>query len=228
MIATLRDLTERIAEASKGSFSGSSSWFGKSRGAKGDNFWKSLETNLTKFVAGDEAAEDLTAANGKRSLDVQDPRFGRIASDTSLNRMASLPNLRGQSTTPVYSGFPQELRGGGAHSRYSTNNSESRYTPGTRFEQSSRQDSQEYDHPRSVAGSGVTSPEPSNAGYSPYVPQALPEHYSESLEPTPTESEPEPVNECKATDESDKSSKEKGKGKHEKKGMFSLNLHLLL
>jgi Sec23-binding domain of Sec16 len=224
MIATLRELTERIAEASKGSFSGSSSWFGKSRGAKGDNFWKSLETNLTKFVAGDEAAEDLTATNGKRSLDVQDPRFGRIASDTSLNRMASLPNLRGQS-----SGFPQELRGGGAHSRYSTNNSESRYNLGTRFEQSSRQDSQACDRPRSVAGSGVASPEPSNGGYSPYVPQAPPEHYSESPEPrTPAELEPEPVNERKATDESGKSSKEKDKEKHEKKGMFCLNIYLLL
>jgi hypothetical protein len=219
MIAALRDLTERIAEASKGSFSGSSSWFGKNRSAKGDNFWKSLETNLTKFVAGDEAAEDLTAANGKRSLDVQDPRFGRITSDMALNRMASLPNLRGQATTPDYSAFPQEFRGGGAHSRYSTNNSESRYTPGARFEQPSRQDSRDYDRPQSVAGSGVASPEPINGGYSPYVLQAPPEQYSESPEPTLGESDPERVHERKPSDELDTSSKDKDKGKHEKKGM---------
>jgi hypothetical protein len=170
MIAALRDLTERIAEGSQESFATKSSWFGKKTN-KGDNFWKSLETNLTKFVAGDEAPED-SVPNGKKSLDVQDPRFGRIASDTSLNRMASLPNLRGQATTPVYTGFGPEVRGGGSHSRYSTVTSESRYTPSARYEQGSVRGSIEYDRARSAGGSGVASPEPTNGPYSPYIPQA--------------------------------------------------------
>src|SRR5204862_6465166 len=91
MLTVLRELTERIAEGSQTSFSEKSSWFGK-KSSRGENFWKALETNLTKFVAGDE--DPTSTTNGKKSLDVQDPRFCRIESDTNLNRMTSMTNLR--------------------------------------------------------------------------------------------------------------------------------------
>ena len=137
LIAVLRELTERISESSQPDFSEKSSWLGGKKSTRGEYFWKALETNLTKFVAGDETSEDSASiANGKKPVDVQDPRFGRIASDTSLNRMASLPNLRAHVTTPVYGQLAAEtMRVPGAHSRYSIATSESRYTPGARYEQ---------------------------------------------------------------------------------------------
>src|ERR1700721_337890 len=104
--------------------------------------------------------------------------------------MASLPNLRGQGTTPVYGSFPQDAnRGGGAHSRYSTVTSESRYTPSARDEPALVQNVQESDLARSenAPGSGFASPEPSNCGYSPYLPPVAPVDSSGPPE------EPEPV-----------------------------------
>src|SRR5271170_4439815 len=143
MIHMLRELTERLAESSQPASTEKSSWFGK-KSSRGDTFWKALETNLTKFVAGDEVNEEATPiSNGKKSLEVQDHRFGRIASDTSLNRMTSMPNLRAEATTPVYSQFSPDMRAPGAHSRYSTNASESRYTPGARYEQAPVQPTQQ-------------------------------------------------------------------------------------
>jgi hypothetical protein len=132
-------------------------------------------------VAGDETAEDPGAVNmARKQSQVEDPRFGRIASDTNLNRMASLPNLRYQATTPVYGSFPQDFRSPGPHSRYSTNTSESRYTPGARHEQGPVQAVQDYDGGVTMnrPGSGFATPEPVNtgyvppvqSGYSPYVP----------------------------------------------------------
>ena len=166
--------------ASQGTSAEKSSWFGK-KSTLGDTFWKSVESNLTKFVAGDEATEDPGSVSmARKQSQAEDPRFGRIASDTNLNRMASLPNLRYQATTPVYGSFPQDFRSPGSHSRYPTNSSESRYTPGARHEQAPVQAVQEYDGgtPIHRPDSGFETPEPVNAGYvqpvqsgySPYVP----------------------------------------------------------
>ena len=171
----LRDLTERLAESSQPGSTEKSSWFGK-KSSRGDTFWKALETNLTKFVAGDEASEDsVPIGNGKKSLDVQDHRFGRIASDTNLNRMTSMPNLRAQVTTPVYGAFPPDaMPPPGTHSRYGAATQESRYAPGTRYEQTSTAGVpvQEPDagRPAHRPSSGYASPDPTNGGYSPYIP----------------------------------------------------------
>ena len=176
LIRVLRELTERIAESSQPGFSEKSSWFGGKKSTRGEYFWKTLEANLTKFVAGDEASEDSSSTtNVKNPLDVHDPRFGRIASDTSLNRMASLPNLRARATTPVHEQFTQDtLRAPGPHSRYTAATSESRYTPVARYEQAPLPPMQEYDTGRSgdTSGSGFETPEFPNRGYSPYVPPA--------------------------------------------------------
>ena len=98
----------------------------------------------------------------------------RIASDTSLNRMASLPNLRAQATTPVYGQFPQDAtRVLGTHLKYTTATPESRYTPGARYEQVPIQHIHEYDVERSenAPGSGFATPD---MGYSPFVPAPVP------------------------------------------------------
>ena len=176
MIHMLRDLTERLAESSQPGSSEKSSWFGK-KSSRGDTFWKALETNLTKFVAGDEASEELTPMiNGKKSLDIQDHRFGRIASDTNLNRMTSMPNLRAQANTPIYGTFPRDaMQPPRTHSRDNVPTSESRYTPGARYEQTSTAGvpAHDLDAGRSTyrPGSGYASPEPTNVGSSPYMPQ---------------------------------------------------------
>lgn len=207
---------ERISEAGQGGVSEKSTWFGK-KSTRGDKFWKSLETNLTKFVAGEEGTEESAASvAGKKSLDAQDPRFGRIASDTSLNKMASLPNLRAQATTPIYGNFPQDsARGYGAHSRYSTATSESRYAPTSRYDPVSVQELQDdLAKAEYVPGSGYATPEPTNTGYSPYVPPAPLAKPAETYEP-PKELEPVPTNndikshERQKSDRSDKSAKEK-------------------
>jgi hypothetical protein len=219
LVSVLRELMERISEAGQGGVSEKSTWFGK-KSTRGDKFWKSLETNLTKFVAGEEGTEESAASvAGKKSLDAQDPRFGRIASDTSLNRMASLPNLRAQATTPIYGNFPQDLvRGYGAHSRYSTVTSESRYAPASRYDPVPVQELQEDELAKGeyLPGSGYASPEPINTGYSTYslpAPQAQP---VETYEP-PKELEPVSRNDNKSherqkSDSSDKSTKGKDKG----------------
>jgi len=216
LISLLRELMERISEAGQGGVSEKSTWFGK-KSTRGDKFWKSLETNLTKFVAGEEGTEDSAASvAGKKSLDAQDPRFGRIASDTSLNKMASLPNLRAQATTPIYGNFPQDsARGYGSHSRYSTATSESRYAPASRYDPVSVQELQEDDLAKAeyVPGSGYATPEPTNTGYSPYAPPALQAQPAETYEP-PKELEPVSTNDIKSherqkSDKSDKSTKEK-------------------
>jgi hypothetical protein len=169
MITVLRELTERIAEGSQTSFSEKSSWFRK-KSTRGENFWKALETNLTKFVAGDE--DPTSTTNGKKSLDVQDSRFGRIASDTNLNRMTSMPNLRAQAVTPVYSQFPYEtMRAPGAHARHDIAISD-RYAPGQRFEPPSLQSMQDQDYERETPAFGFGTPEPTNGGYSAYNPPA--------------------------------------------------------
>ena len=204
--------------ASQGTSAEKSSWFGK-KSTLGDTFWKSVESNLTKFVAGDEATEDPGAVSmARKQSQVEDPRFGRIASDTNLNRMASLPNLRYQATTPIYGSFPQDFRSPGAstaHSRYSTNNSESRYTPGARHEQVPVQAVQDYDGGVTInrPDSGFGTPEPVNTGYvqpvqfgySPYVPtppapapMAPPAPQWEITEPY---SEPEPQKELEPAPE---------------------------
>jgi Sec23-binding domain of Sec16 len=220
IIAILRDLTECIAEVSQSSFSEKSSWFGK-QPTRGENFWKALETNLTKFVAGgDEASEDWAVmGNPKRSIDVQDPRFGRIASDTSLNRMSSLPDLRAQATTPVYGGLQQDARRiSEAHSRYTTAASELRYTPTSRYDQTpvhapSAPLSQDYDGgTRYTPGSRIATPELSNGGFSPRIPQ---ETQQEIIQPP---SEPfvfnaQPVEEQKVPEEPEKDEKETDKNK---------------
>lgn len=226
MIHMLRDLTERIAESSQPGSTEKSSWFGK-KSTRGDTFWKALETNLTKFVAGDEVSEEATSmGDGKKSLDVQDHRFGRIASDTNLNRMTSMPNLRAQATTPIYGAFPPDaVRPSGTHSRYNTATSESRYTPGARYEQTSAPGVpvQELDGGRSGyrPSSGYASPDPTNGGYSPYVPQqpALPAPFpptpeivqSPPEEETKSQPEEKPSHVRQESKESLKSTKEKDK-----------------
>jgi hypothetical protein len=219
LLNVLRELTERISEGGLGGVNEKSTWFGK-KTTRGDKFWKSLETNLTKFVAGEEGSEEAAAsAAGKKSLDAQDPRFGRIASDTSLNRMASLPNLRAQATTPVYGVFPQDssARGFGAHSRYNTATSESRYAPSSRYDPASVQEVQEDNLAGAeyVPSSGFASPEPINTGYSPYAPAAPPSRSAETYEP-PKEPESRSMNEDKShertkSDTSAKSTKDKDK-----------------
>lgn len=204
-ISVLRDLTERIAEGPHESFTEKSSWFGKKSTKGGDNFWKALETNLTKFVAGDEPLEESPAATStKKQSEAQDPRFGRIASETSINRMASLPNLRAQATTPVYGSFPLDVgRTPGSHSRYSTVTSESRYTPASRYEHHPTQETYGSEMQNSEYG-GLATPEPINRGYSPYATAppsasfapAESHHYeppeSESFEEEPVKEEKEP------------------------------------
>ena len=230
MIHMLRELTERLAESSQPGSTEKSSWFGK-KSSRGDTFWKALETNLTKFVAGDEVSEEATpTGNGKKSLEVQDHRFGRIASDTNLNRMTSMPNLRAQATTPIYGAFPQDaIRPPGTHSRYNTATSESRYTPGARYEQTSAPGVpvQELDAGRSGyrPSSGYASPDPTNGGYSPYIPQqpAQPAPFTptpEIVQPPaeedpPSQPEEKPSHPRQESEESDKSTKGK-----EKKGKY--------
>lgn len=225
MVNVLRELTERISEGGQGGLNEKSTWFGK-RTTRGDKFWKSLETNLTKFVAGEEGSDDSAASvAGKKSLDAQDPRFGRIASDTNLNRMASLPNLRAQATTPVYGTFPQDsARGYGAHSRYSTNTSD-RYAPSSRYDPASVQEVQEDNLARAeyVPSSGFASPEPMNSGYSPYAPPAPSSLPAESYEPRyEPRKEPEPASpvEDKAHERQRSDSSEKSTKGKDKKGMF--------
>jgi hypothetical protein len=226
MIHMLRELTERLAESSQPGSTEKSSWFGK-KSSRGDTFWKALETNLTKFVAGDEVNEEATPiSNGKKSLEVQDHRFGRIASDTSLNRMTSMPNLRAQATTPIYPAFPQDaMRPPGTHSRYNTATSESRYTPGARYEQASAPGVpvQELDAVRSGyrPSSGYASPDPTNGGYSPYIPpqppQPAPFTPTPEIAQPPVEEEPpsqpeeKPSHPRQESEESEKSIKAKDK-----------------
>lgn len=124
---------------------------------------------MTKFVAGDEANEE-TEATGNRTkpIDVRDQRFGRIASDTNLNKMPSMPNLRAQATTPIYGqGPPDNRRASAAHSRYSTAASE-RYGPGGPVAAT-----QDYDavRPGSMPTSEIGTPDIPAAGYSPYMQQ---------------------------------------------------------
>lgn len=219
MITIFRELTERIAEGSQTSFSEKSSWFGK-KSTRGENFWKALETNLTKFVAGDEATEDpMSIGNGTKPVDVQDPRFDRIVSDTNLNRMASMPNLRAQANTPIYSQFPHEtMRVSGTHARYSPATSD-RYAPGRRYDQAPVHAIQEYDYGRNPPGSGFATPEPTNGGYAPSFPQApapAPATPVETAEP-PEEPEDKAAPQRNETGESQKSTKEK-----DKKGNFIL------
>jgi hypothetical protein len=228
----LRELTERMSESSHPDFSEKSSWFSGKKSTRGEYFWKALETNLTKFVAGDEASEDSTSiSNVKKPVDVQDPRFGRIASDTSLNRMASLPNLRAQASTPIYGQFPPEtMHALGMHSKYSTTTSESRYTPGVRYEQPPVSPIQEHDMGQSTntPSSTIATPDIPNRGYSPYVPLTQPHPPERVYSPyapapaTPVEEEEEPeelegtvVRQGQETEESDKAAKEKGKEKEE-------------
>ena len=230
-IAVLKDLTERIAEGPHESFTEKSSWFGKKSLKGGDNFWKALETNLTKFVAGgDEPVEESPAgAPAKKSLEVQDPRFGRIASETAINRMASLPNLRAQATTPIYSSFPAEVgRTPGSHSRYSTATSESRYNPTARYEyQPVQEGSHDYENaPNALAAPiNLGTPESINMGYSPYVPPPasappIEVHHYEIPEPVqgPIQEE-EPVKEEKEPEKP----KTKPKEEEEKKGIEFMN-----
>lgn len=230
MIGVLRELTERIAESSQDSFPEKSSWFGK-KSTRGDTFWKALETNFTKFVAGDEATEDaIPTGNGKKQTDASDPRFGMIASETSLSRMTSLPNLRAQATTPVQSAMLQDnFRAPETYSRYNATTSESRYTPAARHDQVVP--AQEHDHgrPGTRPSSRYATPERINGGFSSYGPQvhnilqsAVPTA-PEVIEATPPE-EPEPSkgeepigNQGKETEESEKPTKE-----NEKKGNLSL------
>ena len=218
-----------MSESSHPDFSEKSSWFSGKKSTRGEYFWKALETNLTKFVAGDEASEDSTSiSNVKKPIDVQDPRFGRIASDTSLNRMASLPNLRAQASTPIYGQFPPEtMHAPGAHSKYSITTSESRYTPGARYEQAPVSPIQEYDIGRSTNTPSSTIDTP-NRVYSPYVPLTQPHPPERVYSPyapgpaTPVKDEEEPedlegtvVHQGQETDESDKVAKEKEQEKEE-------------
>jgi hypothetical protein len=168
LIAALRELTERLADSPQTSFTDKSSWFG-SKTTRGDNFWKAFESKVTKFVAGDDATEEIEA-NGHhpKPIEVQDQRFGRIASDTNLNKMVSMPNLRAQATTPIYGQFPPDnRRTSGAHSRYSTAASD-RYGPGGPVATT-----QDYDvvRPGSMPTSGMATPDIPGAGYSPYMQQ---------------------------------------------------------
>jgi hypothetical protein len=217
LINMLKDLTERISEVSQSGVVSQSSWFGK-KGTTGEKFWKSLETNLTKFVAGEEAVDEpQRQGSGKSSLDIQDPRFTRIASETSLNRMASLPNLRAQSNTPTFDRFPPELSRSAAHSRYSTITSESRYNPSARMDQSTLYDAQEYDGISMGTGedASLKSPRPSIGGYSPHLPPPQIHHQPEpeiAAEPLPTE-EKEAPRQRTETEQSNTSSTSKDDGK---------------
>jgi Sec23-binding domain of Sec16 len=168
LIAALRELTERLADNPQTSFTDKSSWFG-SKATRGDNFWKAFESKVTQFVAGDDATEEIeTNGHRPKPIEVQDQRFGRIASDTNLNKMVSMPNLRGQATTPIYGQFPPDnRRASGAHSRYSTAASD-RYGPGGPVAAT-----QDYDavRPGSMPTSGIPTPDIPAAGYSPYMQQ---------------------------------------------------------
>jgi hypothetical protein len=218
LVNVLRELTERIAEGGQGGLNEKSTWFGK-KSTRGDKFWKSLETNITKFVAGEEDSEDSAASiAGKKSLDAQDPRFGRIASDTSLNKMASLPNLRAQATTPVYGTFPQDsTRGYGAHSRYSTVTSESRYAPSSRYDPASVQEVQEDNLASAeyVPSSGFASPEPvytEHSAYAPPDPRPMPaDTYEPPKEPEPVVTSNDKTHKRQMSDPSEKSTKDKDK-----------------
>ena len=168
LIAVLRELTERIAESSQTSFTEKSSWFGK-KTSRGEYIWKALESNLTKFVAGEEVNEETeTDTNRNKSIDVQDQRFGRISSDANLNKMVSMPNLRAQMSTPVYGQFPPEnRRTSAAHSRYSTH-APDRYGPGGLATAP-----QDYDtvRPGSMPTSGIATPDVPAGEYSPHMQQ---------------------------------------------------------
>ena len=248
LIDVLRELTERISESSQLGFSEKSSWFGGKTSTRGENFWKALETNLTKFVAGDETSEDSTSiANVTKPVDV---RFGRIASDTSLNRMASLPNLRAHVTTPVYGQFLSEtMRAPGAHSRYNIATSESRYTPGVRHEQVPVSPIQENDMGTSenTPGSRIATPEVPNRGHSPYVPPTQSQSQPYSLErvytpyapapapATPVEKEEEPdepegtvARQEQETDAAKEEEKEKEKEEKEKENKRKHVLNYML
>src|ERR1700721_3878638 len=177
LLSVLRDLTRRQAQSPHKSFSGKTSWF-RTKSSRGDNFWKALETNLTKFVAGDELPEDaLTTTTGKKSSEIQDPRFGRIASETSINRMASLPNLRGETVTPVYGFVPHPVELSptyGAQTRYKNVTTESRYKPATRYEQTVETGTVKSEY---APASGMGTPESVNDGRSPYIPPPSPASY---------------------------------------------------
>lgn len=212
MIAVLKDLTERISECSQPGSTEKSSWLGK-KSALGENFWKALEINLTKFVAGDETTEDSSQrGTPKRQVEAQDPRFNRIASDTSLNRMTSLPNLRAQTTTPVYAGMQSDtIRHSGA-SRYGTVVSE-RYAPSPRYEQVQEVNESEL----GISPVAEEPSEPIHGRYSPYLPQAppAPPAPSEGLSQPRPESAPreaeKPVAEESRKEESEVSPKQQDK-----------------
>jgi COPII coat assembly protein SEC16 len=231
-ISVLKDLTERIAEGPQRSFTEKSSWFGKMSTKGGDNFWKALETNLANFVAGDEALEETTqGVPAKKSLEVQDSRFGRIASETALNRMTSMPNLRAQATTPIYGSFPQEVgRTPGSHSRYSTNTSETRYAPGARYDyQAVQEEIPDYEDGAATLAPppAVSIQEPINRGYSPYAALAAPAppRPAEAHHYAPPEPKPEPIKEEKPIAEQEEPAKpaSKTKEEEEKKGSSFLS-----
>ena len=205
LIAVLRELTERIAESSQTSFTEKSSWFGK-KTSRGEYIWKALESNLTKFVAGEEVTEETeTDANRNKSIDVLDQRFGRISSDANLNKMVSMPNLRAQMSTPVYGQFPPENRRTSA--RYTTHAAD-RYGPGGPVTAP-----QDYDavRPGSMPTSGIATPDLPAGEYSPHMQQttmmastyappssyvppsgsALPSSYAPHAPPTPIPTAPE-------------------------------------
>jgi hypothetical protein len=172
MITILRDLSERIAEYSQSSFTEGKSWFGK-KTSRGENFWKALETKLSKFVTGDEIGEDMESVGAtKKPVEIQDTRFGRIASDTNLNRMASLPNLRAPAT-PIYAGASSDtMHASTARSKYAPPATESRYTPAFRAPVQSVEF--ELGTPVRETPSDVAAFETKEGIYSPFVPLAQP------------------------------------------------------
>jgi Sec23-binding domain of Sec16 len=218
MIAVLRDLTDRIAEGPQGSFSEKTSWFGK-KSTKGDNFWRALETNLTKFVAGEEIPEEPTAGiSARNSTETQDPRFLRIASESTINKMTSMPNLRSETTPRVYASYPPEVNPYGTQSRYGNVPTESRYRPATsRYDHVAHQSYEvEQINPEYRAQSAFGTPEPVNGGYSSYVPPPSPATY----EPH----EPDPLNVAEPIQEEKTEEEPKRKVKEEKKGTSTLIL----
>jgi hypothetical protein len=181
---------------------------------------------LTKFVAGvEETADSSAGLEPATQSEAQDPRFGRIASETSINRMLSMPNLRVQATTPIYGSFPQDVpRPPGAHSRYNTGNSESRYNPAARYEQDPGFPGQGGSIPDMNIGENVPyEPYSPPSEYQPYVPPPEILQVPESSEAPKVDDEP--VHERQETGKSDKSVTEKEK---DKKGLFNTNFSLTL
>ena len=230
-MSVLRELAESIAGLSHTGLGEKSSWFGK-QPSRGENIWKTLETNITKFVAGDDAGEELT-----KSPEVPDPRFGMITPETNLNRMTSLPNLRGQATTPSYAAMPQDTRVfSDANLRYRTVAYESRHMSTAKYDPSSvyapshpvhqEYTPEDFGARRYTPSLHMPTPEPSNGGYySPNMSQQTQKENVESPEEPAVVSGLPPAHEESTRMDAEKT-EEVDKNKETKEGMC-VESHLL-